>query len=116
MLVERSVLVEFSAARMRELEIKPEPGSASPLPESLRGLVIQNQGPIRAAMVNGNIRVETARVTARSTDLNLAGTVNLNSQSPLNLLLETQYRGSVGYQEWSHDSRRPRSGLMRNYL
>lgn len=68
-----------------KLEIKPEPGAAKPLPESLRDLVIENQGPIRAAMVNGNIRVESARVTARSTDLNVAGTVNLDAQAPLNL-------------------------------
>ncbi len=68
-----------------KLEIKPEPGSATPLPETLRDLVIRNQGSIRASMANGNIRVETARVTARSTDLSLAGAVNLNTASPLNL-------------------------------
>ncbi len=68
-----------------KLEIKPEPGGEIPIPESLRDIVIQNQGPIRAAMTNGNIRVEAARVTARSTDLSLAGTINLNAASPLNL-------------------------------
>jgi translocation and assembly module TamB len=67
------------------LVIKPEPGGEIPIPESLRDLVIQNQGPIRATMTNGNIRVESARVTARSTDLSLAGTVNLNAQSPLDM-------------------------------
>ena len=68
-----------------KLEIKPEPGGETPIPESLRDIVIRNQGTIRAAMTNGNIRVETARVTAHSTDLGLAGTINLNSPSPLNL-------------------------------
>ncbi len=68
-----------------KLEIRPEPGGEIPIPASLRDVVIQNQGPIRAAMTNGNIRVETARVTARSTDLSLAGTVNLGAASPLNL-------------------------------
>lgn len=68
-----------------KLEIRPEPGGATPIPESLRGIVIRNQGPIRAAMINGNLRVESARVTARSTDLSLAGTINLNAASPLDL-------------------------------
>jgi translocation and assembly module TamB len=67
------------------IEIKPEPGGEIPIPESLRDLVIRNEGTIRANMTNGNIRIETARVTARSTDVNLTGTVNLNAQSPLNL-------------------------------
>ena len=67
------------------LEIKPEPGGDTPIPESLRDLVIRNQGAIRAAMTNGDIRVETARVTARATDLSLAGTINLNAAAPLNL-------------------------------
>jgi translocation and assembly module TamB len=68
-----------------KLEIRPQPGTEIPIPESLRDLVIRNQGPIRANMANGTIRIESARVTARSTDLNLAGTVNLNAASPLNL-------------------------------
>ena len=68
-----------------KLEIKPEPGAAAPLPESLRDVVIRNQAPIRAAMTNGNLTILTARVTARSTDLNIAGSVNLNSAAPLNL-------------------------------
>jgi translocation and assembly module TamB len=68
-----------------KLEIRPEPGGTTPIPESLRDTVIRNAGPIRAAMVNGNIRVESARVTAQSTDMSLAGTIDLNSTSPLNL-------------------------------
>lgn len=92
--VEGKITFSGMAARPREmtgtleiptLEIKPEPGGETPIPESLRDIVIRNQGPIRAAMTNGNIRVETARVTARSTDLSLAGTVNLKAASPLNL-------------------------------
>jgi translocation and assembly module TamB len=73
------------ALEIPKLEIRPEPGGAAPLPEGLRDIVIRNQGPIRAAMANGNIRVESARVTAKSTDLSLAGTINLNAPSPLNL-------------------------------
>ncbi len=68
-----------------KLEIRPEPGAATPIPASLRDVVIRNEGPIVAAMSNGNIRVEAARVTARSTDISLAGNINLNAASPLNL-------------------------------
>ena len=77
------------ALEIPKLEIIPEPGGDIPIPESLRDLVIRNAGPIRAAMANGTIRIESARVTARSTDrstdLSLAGNINLNAQSPLNL-------------------------------
>jgi translocation and assembly module TamB len=68
-----------------KLEIRPELGGATPIPESLRDIVIRNNGPIRAAMENGVIRVESARVTAQSTDLSLAGTIDLNAAAPLNL-------------------------------
>jgi translocation and assembly module TamB len=73
------------ALEIPKLEIIPEPGGDIPIPESLRDLVIRNAGPIRATMGNGNIRIESARVTARSTDVSLEGTINLNATAPLNL-------------------------------
>jgi len=92
--VEGRITFSGSAEKPREmtgtleipkLQIKPEPGGGTSIPESLRDVVIQNEGPIRAAMTRGSIRIEAARVTARSTDLSLAGTINLNAASPLNL-------------------------------
>ena len=68
-----------------KFEIKPQPGEDDPIPVGLRDLVIRNQGEIRARMNNGIIRVEAARVTARSTDITVAGNINLNANAPLNL-------------------------------
>jgi len=50
-----------------------------------QAVTLRNQGPIRLAMQNLVVRVESARVVAQNTNFSLTGTVSLRDKNPLDL-------------------------------
>jgi translocation and assembly module TamB len=66
-----------------QLEIAPLAGDIAG--GNRQAVTLRNQGPIRLAMQNLVVRVESARVVAQNTNLSLAGTVSLRDKNPLDL-------------------------------
>ena len=50
--------------------------------------ILQNQGPIVARMDHSLIRVESARLAGRSTNIDVAGTIALDNRNPFNLTVK----------------------------
>jgi translocation and assembly module TamB len=50
-----------------------------------QAVTLRNQGPIRLAVQNSVVRVESARLVAQDTNLTLSGTVSLKEKNPLDL-------------------------------
>lgn len=86
--------------------------------QASQALLVKTMNPIldrtrRVAQQAGHLR---ARQALRYQEDTVQPVVVPRLLRPLNFLLQTQHRSGIGYHEWSHDSRRARSGLMRNYL
>ena len=66
-----------------QLEIAPLAGDIAG--GNRQAVTLRNQGPIRLAMQNSVVRVESARLVAQDTDLTFSGTVSLKEKNPLDL-------------------------------
>jgi translocation and assembly module TamB len=66
-----------------QLEIAPLAGDIAA--GNQQAMTLRNQGPIRLAMQNSVVRVESARLVAQNTNFSLTGTVSLKDKSPLDL-------------------------------
>jgi translocation and assembly module TamB len=51
-------------------------------------VALRNQGPIRLAMKNSEVRVESAHLAGQATDVTLTGSVSLKEKNPLDLRLK----------------------------
>jgi translocation and assembly module TamB len=71
--------------RITRLQVGPAPHAE--LVVGQRDLTLANAGPIMAALDRRVVKVESARLVGRATDLSLAGTVSLGQRSPLDLKL-----------------------------
>jgi len=66
-----------------QLEIAPLAGDITG--GNRQAMTLRNQGPIRLAMQNSVVRVESARLVAQNTSFSLTGTISLKDKSPLDL-------------------------------
>lgn len=74
-----------------ELSGTPTRGSA----RNKKTVALQNQGPIVAHLERSVIRVESARITGKSTDISIGGTVALDKSDPLDLTMSAHTDLSV---------------------
>ena len=95
-------------------------GTAGPFSfrQASQALLVETMNPIldrtrRVAPQAGHLRTRHALRYQQDT---MQPVVVPRLLRPLNFLLQTQHRSGIGYHEGSHDSRRPRFVLMRNYL
>ena len=72
-----------------QFEMHPVPGPESS--PSLETLVLRNDGPVRMALAKSVVRIESAHFKGPETDVELAGSIALNQQAPLDLTV----RGNV---------------------
>jgi translocation and assembly module TamB len=72
--------------RIPSLQIGPGGG----LPNG-KSLALHNAAPIAVSMERNAIRVESARMVGRTTDLSLSGTINLQQKSPLDLRVDGKF-------------------------
>jgi translocation and assembly module TamB len=66
-----------------QLEIAPLAGDIAG--GNRQAMTLRNQGPIRLAVQNLVVRVESARLVAQNTNFSLTGTVSLKDKNPLDL-------------------------------
>lgn len=66
-----------------QMEIAPLAGDIAG--GNREAMTLRNQGPIRLAMQNLVVRVESARLVAQNTNFSLTGTVSLKDKNPLDL-------------------------------
>jgi translocation and assembly module TamB len=72
-----------STLEIPQLEIHPLP--APGMNAQVASLSLKNEGPVRVAMANNVIRVESAHFVGRETDITLVGQVALSQKNPLEL-------------------------------
>ncbi len=75
-------------AHLRVPSLQIGPGSDLPNGKSL---ALHNAEPIAVSMERNVIKVESARMVGRSTDLSLSGTINLQQKSPLDLRVDGKF-------------------------
>jgi translocation and assembly module TamB len=94
-LVEGSVKLSGPAAKpalltaeldIPKLEVRPDPVPAAAA--RLGDITVRNKEPIRIAMANEIVRIESAKLIAHNTDVSVAGQVRLNNKLPLNLRID----------------------------
>lgn len=73
-----------------KLEVRPR--VRGELGAALRGYGLSNSGPIRITMANSVVTIEEARLTGRSTDLSLSGTLSVKQKMPIDI----QAKGTIG--------------------
>lgn len=91
-LVEGQAAFKGSAKKPKDMQVELQlakfqlftapPGASRTAPKVIS---LQNQGPIVARMEHSLIRVESARLTGRSTAIAIGGTIALDKSSPLDL-------------------------------
>ena len=69
-----------------QLEISPLPGNI--VHGNPQAMTLRNQGPIRLAMQNSVLRVESARLVAQDSDVTLTGTMALKEKNSLDFRLK----------------------------
>jgi translocation and assembly module TamB len=76
-------------AELRLPALEAGPGTNFTAPGS--ALALHNAAPIVVRMERGVVKVESARMVGRATDLSLSGTINLQQKNPLDLRLSGRF-------------------------